>query len=92
MINPTPESKNDIRIKRLIYQSWHRGCKETDLALGDFAKDHLNGLSAPSLDTYEQLLEENDWDIWNWLTEKDTPKPEYSELIAMIRAHARPES
>lgn len=58
---------SDIRRRRLYYRSWHRGCKETDVILGHFADTALNSLPEESLDLYEELLEEQDLDIWNWL-------------------------
>lgn len=59
-----------------MYNSWHRGCKETDLLLGKFAKLYLESMSDQELEDYARLLEEDDWDIFNWLTEK-SPWPEY---------------
>ena len=32
---------DDIRRKRLLFRSWHRGTKEADLLLGSFAERHL---------------------------------------------------
>lgn len=68
------------RIKRLYYQSWHRGCKETDLLLGRFADVALPKLNAEELDQYEALLAEDDGHIWKWFagelplpTEHDNP-------------------
>lgn len=55
-----------IRIKRLHYRSWHRGCKETDTLFGRFADTALSSLNDADLDTYEALLEELDSDIWHW--------------------------
>jgi antitoxin CptB len=72
------------RFKRIHYRSWHRGCKETDLVLGDFADKGLAGLSPELLDIYEKLLDENDIDIWNWLTGHEAP-PEYRLLLDILR-------
>lgn len=72
------------RIKRLRYRSWHRGCKETDLVLGRFADEKLAGLSPAMVETYERLLDENDADIWQWLTGKTAP-PEYGILIEIMK-------
>jgi antitoxin CptB len=73
------------RLKRLLYRSWHRGCKETDIVLGKFAEQHLHTLDNETLDLYEALLDEDDWDIWNWLTNKDVPKAQYSQLISTLQ-------
>jgi succinate dehydrogenase flavin-adding protein (antitoxin of CptAB toxin-antitoxin module) len=72
----------DIRIKRLIYQSWYRGCKETDRLLGHFAKAHLEELDDQELDDFEALLAEDDHDIFRWLTGKGTIPEKYKESAA----------
>jgi antitoxin CptB len=80
---------HEIRLKRLLYRSWHRGCKETDIVLGGFAQRHLRTLKSEMLGTYEALLEENDIDIWNWLTGQDTPKAQYNELLSLLHSYAK---
>ena len=47
---------------RLLYRSWHRGCKETDILLGDFAKAMLGELTDDELSDYEELLTVDDAD------------------------------
>jgi antitoxin CptB len=78
---------DEIRRKRLLFRSWHRGTKEADLLLGSFAEANLAGFSAAELDAYGRLLEENDADLWDWMmghaaapAEHDTP------VLAAIRA------
>lgn len=56
------------RIKRLTMRSWRRGMKEMDLILGPFADFHLPRLSEDDLDKYEEILEENDQDLYLWVT------------------------
>lgn len=68
-------AERTIRIKRLYYRSWHRGCKETDLLFGRFADSILPDLSDRELDLYEALLEEHDGDIWHWFSEQ-APLPD----------------
>lgn len=70
-----PEDPLANRRKRLLYQSRHRGTQEADLLIGGFAEQHLAGLSAEQLDTYERLLDESDVDLVNWLTGR-APAPE----------------
>lgn len=70
----TPETR-DQEIRRLLYNSWHRGCKETDELLGKFARAELFNMTDQELYEYGQFLEEDDWDIFNWLTGK-LPMPE----------------
>ena len=76
----------DVRIKRLRYQSWHRGCKETDVVLGNYCDAHLEGLSDEELDLYEAFLEEDDYDIWQWIAyDKQPTNASYKELIHKLR-------
>lgn len=60
-----------IRLRRLRMRSWRRGMKEMDLILGYFADRHLAGLGEADLDRYEALLEENDQDLYLWITGRD---------------------
>lgn len=85
-----PEIIDLTRIKRLRYRSWHRGWKETDLILGRFADENLHKLDEPTLDAYEQLLEENDADIWDWLVEKLPPRHDtYYAILSAIKPYGR---
>lgn len=61
----TPE---EARLKRLKMRSWRRGMKEMDLILGPFADTALADLSDGDLDAYERLLDENDQDLYLWVT------------------------
>lgn len=56
-----------IRLRRLVYQSSYTGMKETDLLLGHFSREHLNGLTDADLDDYEALLEAGDDRIYAWV-------------------------
>jgi len=70
----------DVRRRRLLYRSEHRGNKENDILLGQFARAHVMAFDATQLDQYEALLEEGDNDIFDWAAgitavppDKDTP-------------------
>ncbi|RKO87460.1 Flavinator of succinate dehydrogenase-domain-containing protein [Blyttiomyces helicus] len=67
-VRPANESVT-IKRARLVYASRKRGILETDLILSTFARDHLAALSEAELNEYDVLLEENDWDIYYWVTE-----------------------
>lgn len=51
--------------KKLLYMSTHRGCKEMDIILGSFAKNHLDQLTIEELEVYERLLSESDAEIYS---------------------------
>ena len=57
-----------VRLKRLYYQSGHRGTKELDIILGNFAEKFLHTLSQAEINDYEALLEVEETDLYNWLT------------------------
>ena len=81
-----PPLPRELWLKRLTYRSWHRGCKETDLVLGNYCERHLQGLDAAALTLFETFLDEDDADIWNWLTDKTPcPKAEYAQLLAAMK-------
>ena len=56
------------RRKRLRFRSWHRGMKETDLILGHFADAYLDEFDGNALDQFEQLLEREDPEIFDWVS------------------------
>ena len=76
--------QREARIKRLLFRSSHRGTKESDLLLGPYAEAHAESMSNAQLDEFESFLEENDNDIWDWLSGA-TETPRYPELIMRLR-------
>lgn len=57
---------------RLLYQSRKRGTLESDLLLSTFAATHLPTMSAQQLHEYDLLMDENDWDIYYWATQRES--------------------
>ncbi|MBL0317884.1 MAG: succinate dehydrogenase assembly factor 2 [Alphaproteobacteria bacterium] len=76
---------NDTKIKRILYRSWHRGCKETDILLGDFAKANLTAMSPDDISCFEQLLDEQDLDIYSWINHPELIPVAYQQMIATIK-------
>ena len=73
------------RQRRLLFRSWHRGIRETDLIFGRFADAHIADLSETDLDEYERLLDVPDHDLYGWVTgERDVPADYRSALLARI--------
>ncbi|SPJ81692.1 related to EMI5 - protein required for transcriptional induction of the early meiotic-specific transcription factor IME1 [Fusarium torulosum] len=80
---------------RLVYQSRKRGTLESDLLLSTFAAAHLSTLSPELLDQYDRFLDENDWDIYYWATQKEelsSTNPSSSESPSTTDIDAKPES
>ncbi len=54
--------------KVLLYRSWHRGCKETDLLLGSFAQKNIHFFNEEELSEYEKVVEMDDVELYRLLT------------------------
>jgi antitoxin CptB len=77
-------SPSDIRRKRLLFRSWHRGTRESDLVLGRFAEAYLAGFDDDQLDRYEALLLCADADLFDWITGRAAPPPRYDHDVMRL--------
>lgn len=84
-----PLTNNEKLLKQLKFRSWHRGWKETDLILGNFADANLEKLSETELLTYGKLLDEDDDVIWAWIIGKEAPPEEYINIIKLLEGYGR---
>ena len=75
----------EIKRKRLKMRSMRRGIKEMDLILKNFAELRLSLMSEPELENFENLLCENDQDLYQWSTGQVNPKQEFVDLIQEIK-------
>jgi antitoxin CptB len=84
----------DIRRKRLLFRSWHRGVREADLLLGSFAEHHLAEFGDAQLDRYEALLENSDSAMLDWITGRVAAPAEYESdvLRLLLNFRYRPRS
>jgi antitoxin CptB len=85
-------SSSEIRRKRLLFRSWHRGTRESDLILGRFADTHLTVFDDAQLGRYEALLDCADADIFDWVSGRTAPPAEHDHdvtrlLLAYSNAH-----
>jgi antitoxin CptB len=77
----------DDRRRRLLFRSWHRGIRETDLIMGGFADAHIETLTDAELDDYERLIEVPDADLLSWVTgEQPVPGDYDTPLFRRMRA------
>ena len=77
-------SSSEIRRKRLLFRSWHRGTRESDLILGPFADAHLAGFDEAQIDRYETLLDCADADIFDWVSGRTAPLPEHNHDVTRL--------
>ena len=75
----------EVKRKRLKMRSMRRGIKEMDLILKNFADLNLNLMSERELENFENLLLENDQDLYQWSTGQVDPKKEFIGLIQDIK-------
>ena len=75
------EETHENRLKRLTMRSMRRGIKEMDIILARYAEAKLAGFDGPTLDRYEALLNENDQDLYQWVSGQ---KPAPDALKDMI--------
>jgi len=72
--------------KRLRFRSWHRGTKEMDILLGNFADRHLAGFSPAQLDRYDTLLQNSDPDLYGWISGRDALPAAYDhDVMSLLR-------
>ncbi len=74
---------------------WHsrRGMLELDLLLVPFAQERFDHLSPEEQSQYNQLLQQEDQDLWVWLLGQAKPADEsLSPIIDQILAHNKSKS
>ena len=72
------------RLKRLKMRSMRRGIKEMDLILTAYADDNLAQMDVSALDAYDALLNENDQDLYSWVTGQTVPPEKFTDMLADI--------
>jgi antitoxin CptB len=78
-----PENEpRETKLRRLKLRSMRRGIKEMDLILGGFATHGLDTLSDDELAVYDEMLSENDHDMYQWASGQCAAPDKFSGLIA----------
>ncbi|MFO7759959.1 MAG: succinate dehydrogenase assembly factor 2 [Roseovarius sp.] len=65
-------------------RSMRRGIKEMDVILSRYAALRLADMDGSALDGYDALLEENDQDLYQWVTGQVDPPARHAGLVADI--------
>ena len=76
--------ETEHRLKRLRMRSWRRGIKEMDLILGGFADARLDRLSEDQLNLYEDMLNENDQDLYKWVSGAAPMPDAHSDILSVV--------
>jgi antitoxin CptB len=82
----TWDDQTDLRRKRLLFRSWHRGTQESDLILGSFAEISLAAFDTAQLDRFEALLDCADADLFDWVAGRRLPPMEHDhDVMRLLR-------
>ncbi|MBM2292422.1 succinate dehydrogenase assembly factor 2 [Sulfitobacter pseudonitzschiae] len=76
--------RHEHRLKRLKMRSMRRGIKEMDLILSAYADDTLHTMDDAALTLYDDMLNENDQDLYQWVTGQVAAPERFAGLIARI--------
>ncbi|UWR34412.1 succinate dehydrogenase assembly factor 2 [Sulfitobacter sp. W027] len=76
---------HEHRLKRLQMRSMRRGIKEMDLILSAYAEARLPQMDDAGLTLYDQMLNENDHDLYLWVSGQAEAPADYAALVADIR-------
>lgn len=64
------------RRRMLIFRADHRGFKEMDLFMGQFARAHVPTMTEAQLEEFEAILHMEDQEVYSWITGQGTPPKE----------------
>ncbi|WP_299373294.1 succinate dehydrogenase assembly factor 2 [uncultured Tateyamaria sp.] len=84
------EEVREHRLKRLRMRSMRRGIKEMDLILSAYAEANLDAMDAHALDTYDAMLNENDQDLYRWVTGQEPAPERFSAMLDDISRTFQP--
>lgn len=80
----TEGETRETRLRRLRMRSWRRGMREMDLIFGRFADERLADLSAAELDKFKSVLDENDQDLYLWVSGAGKSPAEHAEILSIV--------
>lgn len=75
------QTERDIRIKQLKFRAWRRGFREHDFLMGTYADDNLDKFTNEELDQFDDLLQEQDWDVYYWIMGNIEPPEKFNTKI-----------
>lgn len=79
----------DPRRRRILYRCWHRGIREMDLVLGQFAEEQIAALPDSQLDALETIMAEDDHDLLKWVTGAEAvPVRHQTDLFYQIASYS----
>jgi len=80
MADETLDPLDTLR-RKLRFRAWHRGTREADLIMGQFADARIGTMTEDELAQFDAVLEVQDLDVYNWIIGKSEIPPEYQTSI-----------
>ena len=74
----------ELRKRKIIYRSSHRGSKEMDLLLGSFVKKYISKFNDSELKDLEYLISIDDESISNWYFEKERKNKVLESKVSLM--------
>ncbi len=71
----------DIRRRKVLIRTWHRGTKEMDLAMGRFVDEVLTKLDDAELAEVEAWIELPDPQLYAWMIGEEPVPPQYDSAL-----------
>ena len=71
----------DVRRRRVLFRSWHRGTREMDLLMGRFADARVEAFDEGALDSFERLMELPDPQVLNWILGVEAVPAEHDRAL-----------
>jgi len=82
-------ASSERQLKRLRWRC-RRGTRELDALLGGWMDEDAAGANDATISAFEELLEQPDPLIWDWLMDQAKPtRADWKEIIDAIRARNR---
>ena len=76
----------EIIRRKLMFRSYRRGTKESDLVIGGFAQKYLSELNEQQLKNFEKLLDESDQDVLSWIIGiSKPPSDRNTDVLEMLK-------
>lgn len=64
-----------------------RGMLELDLIFENYVNHYYLKASATEQQAFKSLLECNDQELFNWLVKRETPEPQYANMVSTLLGH-----
>ena len=81
-IQQDPDLRRKVLVNRLLYRSRQRGFLEMDLLVGIWAEKQIPQLSESMLQQFEIVLDQENPDLYKWLTGQEQPPQDVAENAA----------